>query len=517
MGPIGKVKGARLGATAVAILLALSGCSVGMDSTGATAAIPEAGVVAPLAVASASPTPTPSSSPATGGWPVAIEKGQGLVPAIAADGTAYAWVADGDDVPRLASFDASGRLRPGWPVDLGPPDSAGTLGVLTDRTVLAVTHEVKDEEDTWALHRLRPDGRELPGWPVRVRGARFVYPPVEGPGGAVWVGWLRTGAPSSVVGAFDRSGKTRSGWPVALAKGYVAQGPGGMRVAGDGTVYVLGYPTSGTGPARLWAFSSRGRTLTGWPITLRSANAGIDLLPGGRLLVATYLPPAIPPQGLCGDARATVLDVIGRNGKSAAGWPRTAAGYASFPEVGPDGAIVYAAGTRLVALGPDGTVRPGWPVAIPRVHPECGGFEVLLGPDGTVGAVAGDRILAFTRGGRRKPGWPFVPPAGFTGSPCVNDAPWVPRPAIDPDGTLYVPTWAEAQDAEGFGRVGITAVDVLGRVIPGWPYAAAARSGGGTGAEALVFAAGHLYATLVQDCTGTATLVALEPDGSIAR
>jgi hypothetical protein len=459
--------------------------------------------------------PPATATPQGDGWPVPIRLIWDGPPVVAADGTAYAWVAGEGDVPRLASFDASGRLRPGWPVDLGPAFYSESLRVLADGTVLAIAAEAEQGRDVSVVHRLQPGGREMPGWPVRIRNSSTVHAAAEGPDGSVLLEWMPTDAESSVIGAYDRSGNARTGWPVTLGDGYA--GYGSTRVAPDGTVYVLGSPTTDGGRARLWAYSPDGRTLPGWPITLRSGHAWLDLLPGGRLLVATYLPPATPPQGLCGDASATVLSVVDRRGRTVAGWPRTAKGYASFPAVGPDGTMYYTTGDRLVALGPDGRVRPGWPVAIPRVYPQCGGFTVLPSAGGTIDVVAGGGILAFTHDGRPKAGWPFVPAAGFTGLPCVADAPGVPRPAVGTDGTLYVPTWVEAPDATALGRAGITAVDARGRVVPGWPYALATAGGGGTGATGLVFAAGHLYATLVEDCSGMATLVAFDPDGSVAR
>jgi hypothetical protein len=79
----------------------------------------------------------------------------------------------------------------------------------------------------------------------------------------------------------------------------------------------------------------------------------------------------------------------------------------SIPAVGP-GDVLYLpqAGRRLVAIGPDGRVRPGWPVVLTRPGAEF--WSVVVGSDGTAYALAiepeaGDRtsstILAIAPDG----------------------------------------------------------------------------------------------------------------------
>jgi hypothetical protein len=72
------------------------------------------------------------------------------------------------------------------------------------------------------------------------------------------------------------------------------------------------------------------------------------------------------------------------------------AGYCPLPvppSVGPDSTLYLAlearnesVGGSLVAVGPDGRVRPGWPVELRRPGAEF--WSVVVGPDGTAYALA---------------------------------------------------------------------------------------------------------------------------------
>ena len=85
------------------------------------------------------------------------------------------------------------------------------------------------------------------------------------------------------------------------------------------------------------------------------------------------------------------------------GCPGTVTGcgvWLSIPAVGP-GDVLYLpqAGRRLVAIGPDGRVRPDWPVVLTR--PGAGFWSVVVGSDGTAYALAiepeaGDRTSSAT-------------------------------------------------------------------------------------------------------------------------
>ena len=67
--------------------------------------------------------------------------------------------------------------------------------------------------------------------------------------------------------------------------------------------------------------------------------------------------------------------------------------FARAPAIGPDNTLYLplqarnaTVGGRIVAVGPDGRVRPGWPVELHRSGAEF--WSVVVGSDGTVYALA---------------------------------------------------------------------------------------------------------------------------------
>jgi hypothetical protein len=125
-------------------------------------------------------------------------------------------------------------------------------------------------------------------------------------------------------------------------------------------------------------------------------------------------PPVIPRTGpiiVYSDVDDRVFSV-GRDLQTTSGWPITPpdplviprpgpeseheAGYCPGPlppAVGPDGTVYLSleahdssAGGSLVAVGPNGRVRAGWPVGLKRAGAEF--WTVDVGPDGTVYTLA---------------------------------------------------------------------------------------------------------------------------------
>lgn len=475
---------------------------------------PTASQASPNSTASAAPTPTQSED----GWPVAVaDSNQGGLPAIDADGTAYAWIPGADGNSLVAAFDAGGRMRPGWPVDVAPGSHLRSVGVLSDGSVLIGVTETVAGND-YRLHRLGRDGRERPGWPV---GADWPVGPMvpwcaagpEGPDGTLYVGCaLADGGPTLVV-ALQPDGRVVPGWPVALEHVILASAWGEtIQVSPDGTVFVLTNPATSMGRAILYALAPDGHVQPGWPVVLGAARGGYRVVPGGRILVGTYLPPAKPVGGLCSEARATVFTELDGRGRVVAGWPQRAVGFASVPAIAPDGTVYYLTRDRLIARSPDGSLRDGWPVRIADTYSECGSSGPYLGPDGTVYAFA-DGLRAFTPGGRPKPGWPFRPPGAFTALPCMADVSTGPAPAFGADGAVYVAT-AAVSASGSFGPGEVTAVDQRGRVVPGWPYVVYPEDH--SGVIAMTYSNGHLYVTAA-DCRTGSRLLALAPDGTLAR
>ena len=133
-------------------------------------------------------------------------------------------------------------------------------------------------------------------------------------------------------------------------------------------------------------------------------------------------PPIVSPDGTVFliEEAASGLTVVALDpaGEVMAGWPYQAAVHLEWqgrcggqdtgcgvlrtlPAVGPGNTLhlLLAAadkdkGGSIVAIGPDGEVRPGWPVVLP--DPGSAFRSVAVGPDGTAYAVAVDRVAEPT-------------------------------------------------------------------------------------------------------------------------
>jgi len=478
------------------------------------AATPEPATTPPTPASTTAPTPTPSPPPSptpgpvADGWPVTLSADGWATAVVGAKGTTYAW-ADGPGHRRvLVALDTAGRMKPGWP--FAPPRLTvdQPLVVAADGSLLVALSD--DGDAGYELHRLGADGHELPGWPFRDDGASYCEPPVADPDGTTYLGCVREADEALEVIAIDRAGRVVRGWPVPPGDG---EGFGSdVQVGTDGTIYALTVRNDGEGLARLWAFAADGSPRPGWPVTLGSHGAGFIVAPQGRILVSSYIPPEVPAEGLCSEARETVLAELDTGGRMVAGWPRTAAGWASEPVVAADGTVYYLTSERVFARAPDGTVRPGWPVAIPPVYPNCGSYGPFLAPDGTVHVMA-NGLRAFGPDGRLKPGWPYRPASGFAGPACVTDAVDTTIPVIGPDGTVYVATRVPGGDPDRSGLLEVVALDRAGRVAAGWPYRLPVAERGQVGLEV---AGGRLYVTLTscgQSGSGT-SILAIDPDGT---
>jgi hypothetical protein len=358
------------------------------------------------------------------------------------------------------------------------------------------------------------DGAEVTGWPYRDDDADYCSSPVAGAHGAIVLACsLRGGQHSSIV-VIDEGGRVIPGWPVKFdgveRLDSVQSGP-------DGTVYALGVRNEPGALARLWAYAPDGRLRPGFPVILQS-KIGEFTLAGDRILVSSYIPPDPPPDGLCAGAERTVLAEFDAAGRIVAGWPVSAPGWASIPDIGPDGTVYYLARDRLFARGPDGSLRPGWPVEIPPVYPECGAGGQFLGANDTVYVMDDVRgLAAFGPDGQARPGWPVAPAHGFADSYCTTDDAGGMSPVLGPDGRVYAAV-VGTSDANGAPvTLRVVALDSTGRLVAGWPYTLP----GTAQAEVMLlgFVDGRLYVS-VSRCgpsDNSTALLALDPDGSLSR
>ncbi len=370
-----------------------------------------------------------------------------------------------------------------WPTSLSGP-VAGPEGPFvsgSDGTVyLATAPWGKDGQA--ALVALGPGGPK-PGWPFAPAGVAAFDAPVAGPDGTVYVNGWRYGNGSqstndSAVWALDASGNVLQGWPVD-----VPGGAEGLAVAPDGTAYVI--ERTAAGGARVVTLDLEGRERLGWPVPLDGGLScgGVSCGPVGALVATDGTFYAQVATSAAANAPIEIV-ALGPDGSIRPGWPVRVPGEAFA--LGPGG-LVYAWGVETngvplpsttplrilrstyTILGPDGRPRPGWPVTIqgPAAPP-------AIAPDGsilvTVGGEPGQaqRVEAIGTDGKVRTGWPYTLPSGVEawsygigeGNPPRLSPPW-----LGPDGTAYV-----AVDHRGdVGSQGVIALAPDGTVRPGWP------------------------------------------------
>jgi hypothetical protein len=329
-------------------------------------------------------------------------------PLAAADGSVRV-VCQADAAPlhsRAFAFDRFGGSMAGWPVDLpgevwgsqtrlvddrlyvvahasGPPDpvtgqySAAwwLMTVAADGTLRVGTrYEVPDAQNSGSV-QIGPDGTGYQvtyvdsateitavdldgaraGWPVRIQG--YSSDPVFGPRGRIYVTGALTDPGTTRTLVFDRDGRAvpvGSGvLPIAAMSTWTGAGPGlpATFVAEDGTVFLLSDVGSRT---TVFGLDPSGKIMVGWPY-----RAGVGLQWQGSC-----------PRNVAGCGVSLATPAVGRGD------------VLYLPQSAPDATT----GGSLVAIGPDGRVRPGWPIVLKR--PGAAFWSVVIGPDGTAYALA---------------------------------------------------------------------------------------------------------------------------------
>jgi hypothetical protein len=310
----------------------------------------------------------------------------------------------GQDSGRAFAFDDSGRALPGWPVEIDDPVVTGRLIGDSLRVLANVAIDTEDEESPaeWFLLSIDAAGVTTNG---------VVMPKSEccpmvaiGPDGAAYA--VTPGFPSatrSQITAFDMDGVLPR-FPTAVVG--VASG---VSFDADGNIWVLSaHPADRT--SRVLMVFDTGSV----PLPFAAADPATDQTGGCES--TAVLSPLMPSDrnGLIveySDVDETIF-AVNRNLDTAKGWPFTLpdplvhprpgaefeheAGYCPgplAPIVGPDGTVYLALqahrssrGGSLVAVGPDGRVRAGWPVGLKRAGAEF--WSIAVGPDKTVYAIA---------------------------------------------------------------------------------------------------------------------------------
>ena len=313
---------------------------------------------------------------------------------------------------RAYAFDGSGRALPGWPVDIGGFfATARVIGedlvVFTSRSLGDVEVEGQPSADV-GLVIVAPDGRVTDG--ARVTEFDHCCTWDIGPDGVAYGTTVIDQSDDgrlvvSRIMAVDSSGPS-NGWPVAFdgVTSRPAFGPGGTILVAAasvalGTTRILS--VDGTGGAvadrspelRLTTVTTNwqdtGGCSAGQPMRPVVAADGslyafseedtpiVGVAPSLEVLPEWPIEPAAPIQRR--DEREIIEDAY--------------CPYFAIPAAGPDSTLYLPlmatdglAGGHLSAVGPDGQVRPGWPVTLTRAGGEF--WSVLVAQDGTVYALA---------------------------------------------------------------------------------------------------------------------------------
>lgn len=337
------------------------------------------------------------------GWPIAMQDSCGLL--LPLDDGSVLVVCDppgfetSQDV-RAFGFGLGGHPRAGWPIQLGR-DLIITGRMVGDELTLVAGHN--DTVPKTSMRLVGPDGAIRRGADVS---QECCYGWAIAPDGIAYGSvWDSASPHDSRITAVDLAGE-RPGWPVEFDGRTSAPA-----FAPDGRIVVAVGPFA-SDSSRVLVFDRRGVTATA---------------PSADLPIVTVLPlgsgdtdcsPGSPRAPIVGDDGTifvwSELDktVIALDPALAIrpGWPFKPANALqrrsyedprselscpslASPAVGPDGTLYMhleardeTVGGSLVAVGPDGRGRGGWPVVLNRPGAEF--WSVVVGSDGTVFALA---------------------------------------------------------------------------------------------------------------------------------
>lgn len=450
--------GSLLGATAVLV----GACGGAGSPTAVPTSTPSPSqppIVTPAPTSSATPTPPPATAAPTpnasdtasliASASLPIEGGAGkLAFSLAAGPDAGLFVAiSTQEGTVLASIDAKGRVRSGWPVLMKSATGCTLDADMADGSVRAVCST--SEEGPLRAFALGASGRLMAGWPVELPAGGL--PSWRSDAARVVDGDLLVvltdpsgDAQAATLVRVSRDGSLRVG--VSLRDGDLvgccaAVGP-------DGAAYLVAYVGGGQ-PGQVWQTMLSGLTLDGlrpgYPLKIDGSASVPAFGADGRIYVAVDRADYTVETG--SDSSSQVLAIEG-DGRVAEGWPvelpidtgfgdSEGIGAPLPPLAAPGGSVTVVAGspggTVAYAIDPTGVVRAGWPFR--------SGSRLVAGSIGVGGCPSG---------------------CGMCGLPWAGSSPRVAR-----DGGLYVAQGTRGDAYTGGNR--IIAVSTDGDVKPGWP------------------------------------------------
>ncbi len=355
------------------------------------------------------------------GWPISVEHSTSCELLLPVDDGSVRVVCDATDLPppeldgndgRALAFDAGGRPMAGWPIELRPRHTARVVGtaltMLQHMDMGDVGYEGQPDDEVQIVI-VGTDGARDAGLPA----------PIFVPGCCHW----EVGPDGVAYGVSHQFGDSpeapKSSQLMAVS---LAGVPAGFPVAIDGTISPPAFDAAG----RILVAVSSFPRLTSRVVVFDHAGVGASLS-SAELPIATGVvaysdgsyecgAPSPRPPLVAGDGTIFVFSEIDTAvfalDPSLAimpGWPfepvaplvvrddrsigDLPCGSLALPAVGPD-SILYLPlqardardGGSLVAVGPDGQVRPGWPVELTRPGAEF--WSVIVGSDGTAYALA---------------------------------------------------------------------------------------------------------------------------------
>ena len=257
---------------------------------------------------------------------------------------------DGSEDCAVRTYSPSGTL-----LSRAPTRGWNGVAMAPDGTVVAWGYDLQPfgggaiAQPRVAL--LGTDGQPTGGWPVTIEGE--ASEPVFGANGSIYLSVLGLGTSPCKVVALDRTGRVRDGWPVALPTGFgpMLDDTGNPQppVSGaDGEIYVEAVDTNLMG--YVTAFDATGAVIPGWPYRLPQAFSNFD---GGDSRISTANPGPM--------------------------FVRSASG---------SGLLYLVLDDRIVALGADGKVAPGWPYVLSGRYDGAAWFAAMGTPDGGLVAIA---------------------------------------------------------------------------------------------------------------------------------
>ena len=343
----------------------------------------------------------------TSGWPVTLSGATACdAPMAVEDGSVRMLcvlrnTTGGQDSGRAFAFDVEGQQLSGWPVEIDDPVVASGLVGDSMRVLASVATDTEDVGATTGSYMLSIDAGGATNKGVVIPESEFCCGSMAvGPTGAAYVVRWSEDSGRSQLTAFDMNG-ILARFPTTVTG--VASG---AAFDADGNVWVVtAFPSNGT--SRLAMVFDAGA-----PLPFATAEPQTGQTGGCESTIPA--PPVIPRTGpiiVYSEVDEAVFSV-GRDLQKTSGWPFTPAdplviprpgpeseheaGYCPgslAPVVGPDGTVYLSieehdssAGGSLVAVGPNGRVRAGWPVGLKRAGAEF--WAVNVGLDGTVYALA---------------------------------------------------------------------------------------------------------------------------------